>query len=194
MPRPPCGPVVRRRPWLLPTHRYARARLQHLCRCLLRPRLAATRRRWLGLQILVFSLKTPCDDGTGKLVVLPHEQLERLAALVPPPRRRLSRYHGVLASPAADRGQLVPAPLPGPATAVTTPRALGSGRPWLSLLSRVFRLDLSSPACDGPLRLIAALTDPDSIRTYLEGVGLDSSPLPIAPARLSSQPEFDFAA
>lgn len=60
--------------------------------------------------------------------------------------------------------------------------------------ARSFHLELRCPACDGPLRLIAALTDPDSIRTYLDGVGLDSRPPPIAPARLGAQPEFDFAA
>jgi hypothetical protein len=61
-------------------------RREHLCRYLLRPPLAAARLRWLDRQTLAFSLKTPWDDGTCALVVLPHELLERLAALVPPPR------------------------------------------------------------------------------------------------------------
>jgi hypothetical protein len=42
--------------------------------------------------------------------------------------------------------------------------------------------------------LIAVLTGSDSVRTSLEGVGLDSRPPPIAPARLAAQPELDFAA
>jgi hypothetical protein len=60
--------------------------------------------------------------------------------------------------------------------------------------ARVFRLELRCPACGGPLQLIAALTDPGSIGTYLDGVGLHSRPPPIAPARLVAQPELDFAA
>lgn len=44
------------------------------------------------------------------------------------------------------------------------------------------------------VRVLAALTDPHSVRTYLGGVGLDSRPPPITPARLAPQPEFGFAA
>ena len=39
----------------------------------------------------------------------PMELLEKLAALVPPPRFHLLRYHGVLAPRARDRGRIVPA-------------------------------------------------------------------------------------
>ncbi|MEW6756191.1 MAG: IS91 family transposase, partial [Candidatus Latescibacterota bacterium] len=75
-----------------------------------------------------------------------------------------------------------------------TPPTPGSRLPWLALLARVFRIDLTCPRCGGPLRLVAALTDPDAIRTYLDGVGLDSRPPPVAPARRPCQPEFDCAA
>ncbi len=40
------------------------------------------------------------------------ELLEKLAALVPPPRLNLVRYHGVLAPNAVDRAQIVPGPKP----------------------------------------------------------------------------------
>ena len=48
-------------------------------------------------------------------------------------------------------------------------------------------------ACGGRLRIIAALTDPASIQTYLEGVGLPAMPPALAPAgprlsRCSSSP------
>ncbi len=39
-----------------------------------------------------------------------------------------------------------------------------------------------------------ALTDPDSIRTYLTGVGLPAQPPETAPARPPPQPELEFAA
>jgi hypothetical protein len=100
----------------------------------------------------------------------------------------------MLAPHAADRAHLVPCPPPHPQRAAATPGTCACRLPWASLLARVFRLQLTCPACGGPLRLIAALTDPDSVRTYLDGVGLDSRPPPIAPARLAPHPQFGFAA
>ena len=52
------------------------------------------------------------------------------------------------------------------------------------------RFHLLRAACGGRLRIIAALTDPASIRTYLEGVGLPAMPPPRAPP----EPLFEFAA
>ena len=65
------------------------------------------------------------------------------------------------------------------------PAAIACG--GATLLARVFSSDISEcTACGGRLRIIAALTDPASIRTYLEGVGL--------PPRAPPQPQFEFAA
>jgi hypothetical protein len=44
------------------------------------------------------------------------------------------------------------------------------------------------------MRIIAALTEPASIRSYLEGVGRSARPPPMAPTRRCSQGELDFAA
>ncbi len=58
-----------------------------------------------------------------------------------------------------------------------------------------FRFDVTiCPACGGPMKGVAALTEPRSIARYLEGVGLPSRAPPIAPARPHPQPELDFAA
>ena len=66
---------------------------------------------------------------------------------------------------------------------------------WAALLARVFRIDVSTcPACGGPMRIVAALTDPDSIRRYLNGVGLPAEPPYIAPARPPPQQNLVFAA
>ena len=43
------------------------------------------------------------------------------------------------------------------------------------------------------MRIVAALTEPRSIKVYLEGVGLPSLAPPIAPARPHPQSEFDYA-
>ena len=108
------------------------------------------------------------------------ELLERLAALVPPPRFHLLRYHGVLAPRARARERIVPAqPVAVPAAADGSASAASCGHRlrWATLLARVFSSDLSEcAACGGRLRILAALTDPASIRTYPEGVGLPAMP------------------
>ena len=97
-------------------------------------------------------------------------------------------------------------PGPGPGAHRGGPagcRAVGGGRlgercvlaairrRWATLLARVFSSDLSEcAACGGRLRIIAARTDPASIRTCLEGVGLPAMPPPRAPP----EPLFEFAA
>ena len=120
------------------------------------------------------------------------ELLEKLAALVPPPRFHLLRYHGVLAP--RDRGRIVPAKPDEESTAAdrasSAPPCAHRLR-WATLLARVFSSDLSACAtCGGGLRIVAALTDPASIQTYLEGVGLPAMPPPRAPPH----PQFEFAA
>jgi len=81
-------------------------------------------------------------DGTTHLVFTPLEFLARLAALTPPPRMHLIRYHGVLAPHAADRALIVPGPTPPPPASVPpsthpAPRC-GSRLRWASLIARVF--------------------------------------------------------
>lgn len=62
-----------------------------------RPPVAAGRLRLVDPPSLIFSLKSPWADGTTSLLLSPHELIEKLAALVPPPRLNLIRYRGVLA-------------------------------------------------------------------------------------------------
>ena len=43
------------------------------------------------------SRKSSAPDAQGVIHVSPHELLDRLADLIPPPRKQLHRYHGVFA-------------------------------------------------------------------------------------------------
>ncbi len=62
-------------------------------------------------------------------------------------------------------------------------------------MRRVFQIDISvCPACGGHMKIIAALTDAHSIRTYLEGVDLPARPPPVAPARPHPPHEFEDSA
>ena len=160
--------------------------LEQLCRYVARPALAAGRLRLLDTDQLSFALKTPWSDGTTHLLLSPHELLEKLAALVPPPRLNLIRYHGILAPNARDRASIVPGGENEPechceSSHQPCPHRLS----WCQLLARVFSIDVSAcPDCGGQMKIIAVLTDPASIRSYLEGVGLPARPPPIAPAHL----------
>jgi len=74
-----------------------RARLEQLCRYLLRPPGAQDRLRLTGDGRILLELKSAWHDGTGHLLFEPLELLEKLAALIPRPRINLVLYHGVLA-------------------------------------------------------------------------------------------------
>jgi hypothetical protein len=88
------------------------------------------------------------------------------------------------AGPAAPCSHAAPTHAPQPAYRLT----------WARLLARVFRVDAAvCPDCGGTMKIIAALTDPPAIRTYLDGVGLTSRPPPVAPPRPRPQTSFEFA-
>ena len=112
--------------------------------------------------------------------------LERLAALVPPPRRPLLAYHGVLAPRARWRSAIVPPPAAdGPAA--DGARAEAGGRsprrwPWARLLRRVFALEVL--VCErggGPRRILGAATEPHAVRRVLVALGLAAKPPPGRP-------------
>ena len=110
---------------------------------------------------------TPWADGTTSLVLSPTELIEKLAALVPPPRTHLIRYHGVLAPAAADRARIVPGPsdLTEAETTAEQVEPVPSASPshrhrvaWATLLARVFQVDVECcPACGGRMKIVAAL-------------------------------------
>ena len=85
-----------------------RERLERLCRYVARPPLAGERMSVLDDGRLLYRLKRRWRDGTTHMVFEPLELIEKLAALVPPPRINLVRYHGVLAPAARNRAGIVP--------------------------------------------------------------------------------------
>jgi len=87
-----------------------------------RPPLATERLEPLPDGRLLYHLRHRWRDGTTHVPFEPLELLERLAALVPPPRFNLVRYHGVLAPAATQRARVIP----GGGT--TSQRALAASR------------------------------------------------------------------
>lgn len=74
--------------------RQGRERLLHYCA---RPAFAQERLRQLDPEHLVYESKKPGPGGKVSVLLTPHQLLDRLAALIPPPRRHRHRYYGVLA-------------------------------------------------------------------------------------------------
>jgi len=76
------------------TDRAGRERLLRYCA---RPPFALDRLRELDREHLIYDPPQPGPSGSGPRRLTPLELLDRLAALVPPPRLHRHRYFGVLA-------------------------------------------------------------------------------------------------
>ena len=137
--------------------------LERLCRYVLRPPLARTRmaRRPDGLWVL--TLRKPYSDGTTAFIFSELELVEKLAALVPPARKNLVSYHGVVAPRHGMRSQVVPKTSPRESLGLLRkePRAKRSRWvPWADLLWRVFGVDGHACVCGGRLALHAVVIVP----------------------------------
>jgi hypothetical protein len=94
---------------------HRRDQLERLVRYLVRPPLALERLKESLGGLLLYQFRRAWRDGSTALLLDPLELLERLAALVPAPRRPLLAYHGVLAPRARWRAAIVPTPSPAAA-------------------------------------------------------------------------------
>jgi hypothetical protein len=161
-----------------------RARLEQLCRYVLRPPLAESRLRRLADGRVRLELKRPWSDGTTYLLFEPVEFLEKLAALTPRPEINLVLYHGVLAPHARWRLEVVAYRRAERGEATGRNAAAGGAGPgggggqlrywtWAALMRRAFDLDvLRCPRCAGRMELIATIDDPAVIQRILAHLGL----------------------
>ena len=69
--------------------------LERLCRYIARPPLAQERLVELSEGMYKLTLKTPWSDGTSSILLSRMEIMERLVALIPPPRANQVLYHGI---------------------------------------------------------------------------------------------------
>jgi hypothetical protein len=177
-----------------------RLRLERLARYAGRPPLAGERLSLLPDGRLLYRLKHRWRDGTTHVIYEPLELLERLAALVPPPRFNLTRYSGVLAPASAFRPLIVPQEdVRAPASHVGCQAGIaaaksGSGEPkgehgrrprnypWAQLMARVLEFDvLACPRCGAKMRILAAINAQDAIRKILSCLGLPTRAPPVTP-------------
>jgi hypothetical protein len=138
---------------------------------------------------LVYDIAKPRPDGPRALVLTPLELIDKIAALVPPPRVHRHRYYGVLAPNAPLRAAvtaLAPVPVPAPAagTPDDAPHRAAARYLWAMLLARIYEVfPLTCSFCGAEIRIIAFITAPATVRQVLEHLGEPTRPPRFAPAR-----------
>ena len=151
-----------------------------LLRYVLRPPLAQERIEPRPDGLVRIVLKRAFGDGTAAVEMDPLSLLCRLATSVPPPRFHTVKYAGVLAPASPWRSRVAPPRAHGETALATeatepppkAPKRACTYRPWAELLKRTFGVDvLVCPKCQGPMKLVAILTDPRSVARYLSGIG-----------------------
>jgi len=150
--------------------------------------------------------KSTRPGASGLIELSPFEFLDRLADLIPPPRKHRHRYHGVFAPNHRLRKAVTALAIGnigkqreavtgghgggGHATggccdAPRKPRSHDTSRiAWAKLLARVGEeFPLECPNCGGDIRLIAFITEPGPILRILTHLGEPLEPPPVSPAR-----------
>ena len=168
------------------------------------PTAGPASRTTTGTVRVQLALRRPDPDGTTHLIFEPLQFIEKLAALVGPPRANLLHYHGYLAPCASWRDKIVPAPPePEPATHIQPlerfgqppplpPRPTGTRWfPWALLLWRSLQIDaLLCPRCGSRMKILAYLTDPPVVEAVLDALELPSQAPTVSPARSQLQLEY----
>ena len=173
---------------------WERDKLEKLCRYIARPAVAEERLSLRPSGDIVLKLKTQYSDGTSHLLFSGLEFVEKLAALVPPPRIHLTRFFGCLAPHSKIRSQIVPkkadvseppANTDNGAQAEETPKK-NRRMSWAELLARVFAIDMKHcPNCGSEnFKPISAILETSVIKKILTHLGLPVEPPDIAPARI----------
>jgi len=152
-----------------------REKLERLCRYICRPPVSEKRLFLTPRGDIGYSLKTPYRDGTTHVIFEPLDFIARLAALVPPPRLNLTRFHGVFAPNSPYRARITPArrgrggkPKRPQSSEDRTPAEQRSAMRWAQRLKRVFQIDVETcPSCGGTVKIIASIEDPPVIERIL---------------------------
>jgi len=170
--------------------------LERLLRYCARPAFTLERLRQIDPERLVYESNKPGTGGKVSVLLTPHQLLDRLAALIPLPRRHRHRYYGVLAPnsplrPAVTALAAAPESARDEGKAETerkeTPISQAACYVWALLIARIYEVfPLLCPQCGGTMKIIAFIAfidEGEAIREILAHVGEPVDPPRIAPAR-----------
>ncbi len=161
-----------------------RDKLEKLCRYTARPPVALERLSETGDGKILYRLKKVYSDGTTHLLFDPLELVEKVVALIPPPRANLLRYHGVFAPNSKDRKRIVPASTSDSAKK----KQERPNRSWSDLLKRSFSIDIMAcAACGGKMRIVSHIEEPVVVTRILGHLGLPTEAPRLFPPRAPPQ-------
>ncbi len=193
----------------LAVHRDDRKKLERLLRYGLRPPFAQKRLCLLPDGRVRLKLRKPFYTGQTDITFQPTDFLRRLAASIPKPRQNMIRFHGIFAANAKHRKALralVPTiadphpeardQLPAQHHAEQQPDNKSPTpayrRRWAELLKRVYGHEvLVCPECQGHMKIIQFVDDPEVIEKICLHLGYPTSLPPVSPARAPPQTELD---
>jgi len=158
--------------------------LEKLCRYASRAPIANSRLSLADNGQVVVKLKRPLQDGRRELRFGQVELLQKLAILIPPPHKNLTRYFGVFAPAHRYRADVVamgrePAALDQEPASADADAGAGPIRnralPWAELLRRVFAIDiLKCDQCGGDMKIIAIIPASEATEAILDHLGIDT--------------------
>jgi hypothetical protein len=182
------------------TNTHARDRLAGLIEYIARGPLSNERLEVMPDGNVKLRLKSKWSDGTTHLRFTPGEFLEKLAALIPPPRAHLVRWGGVFAPNSPYRKEITLKPHIKKGFQFIEHESdpkLVKNHSWSKMLARVFKIDVTKCVkCGGEMAIVAAVTERRAITRYLAHVGIATTAPVRGPPRCdneSRQEEFDFA-
>ena len=169
------------------TFSYDREKVERLARYILRPPLAQNHLERLTDGRVVLRLKRTWRDGTTAVIFEPLDLMSKLTALIPRPKTNVIRFHGVYASNANLRSQVVPRDENAEHDCGHERKSDPTHRRhrllWAELLARVFQIDVfKCPRCSSQMQRVAWILNQVAIRKILDSVGLATdSPEPNPP-------------
>jgi len=167
--------------------------LEELVAYMARPPLATDRLSAKENGDLIYKMKRTFSDGTHAVLLSPMELIEKLCAMVPPPRGHQVLYTGVFSSHSKWRNLVVRNPKARKGfNPETVDKTKVKNHRWAKLLMRIFKIDVGTcPKCGSEMKIGGSIQDQASIKRYLTHLGLPVDPPPIAPARRQQGQLFD---
>ena len=154
--------------------------LERLIRYCARPPFASENLRWNG-SWLIYRLPKPCHTGKTFIQLEPLEFLDKIAALIPPPRRHRHHYHGVFAPNSPLRCLIS-------TTAIRTPTKMVSinlqeavnktskvSFNWAKLIARIYEENPLLCSCGKEMKITKVVTHPAEIWRILTKAGLPTT-------------------
>ena len=173
-----------------------RDRLFTLIEYIARGPIAEERLEILEDGMVEVTFKKPWSNGQTGVLLTQLEFIEKLSALIPPPRSHLIRWAGVFSPNYKYRKDIVLKPSIkkgfqfGEDSEDSEEGSLKNSS-WAINLARTFKIDVSKCACGGELSVVAAIKDAYSVEKYLKHVGIEHEAPTRAPPRYKQEDLFD---